>query len=381
MSPKFSMDNLHDSLLTEIFHRIPCIKTLVRCTSVSHCWFNLISDPFFINRQLLHQQRPKPSTLMVNFHGPISKDPIFQSPGFKLTYLPRRFVRILSSCNDLLLCYSITLRRVYYICNPLTLKCRTLPPAPKKHDDYDRGIKVGLLSNYQVFGNENQWKHRVVRIHDKGCDLVADVFSFEMGDWTETFVLGPYYKLYGNSVAYNGVLHWLAEPSAIIAYDFDAKEQCRLVSCPITTTMVECPFCSQCLGVCSGILRILELVAFQDSNDDSLTVWELEDYPNGNWNVEHRICFKELVPAGNSQVQIQGRDNVGKHQRRLKALGIHPTDRDVVFFQIDGYVVSCNLETRELKIEATTDQRFPISAFPVELQWWPTPIPALPQRV
>ncbi|XP_022724599.1 uncharacterized protein LOC111281206 [Durio zibethinus] len=197
-----------------------------------------------------------------------------------------------------------------------------------------------------------------------------------MGDWSETFVLGPYYELYENSVAYNGALHWLAEPSAIIAYDFDDKVRYRLVSCPITRTMVEYPLCSQCLGVCCGVLRILELAAFPDSDGDSLTLWELEDYPDGNWNVECRIRYKELVAAGDPRVQIEER---GKHQGRLRALGIHPTDRDVVFLQTYEHVVSCNLETRELKTEATTNHLVHMpAAFPVDLQWWPTPIPTLP---
>ncbi|XVE88683.1 hypothetical protein DITRI_Ditri19aG0088500 [Diplodiscus trichospermus] len=99
--------------------------------------------------------------------------------------------------------------------------------------------------------------------------------------------------------------------------------------------------------------------------------------------MERRICFKELVCVGNSEVEIQmGRVNAGRHQRCLKAIRIQPSDREIVFLKIDGNVVSCNLETRELKIDATIhDQLLAILAFPVELQWWPTPIPALPRRV
>ncbi|XVE51912.1 hypothetical protein DITRI_Ditri02bG0078400 [Diplodiscus trichospermus] len=377
-SSKSSMDNLPEPLLRENFHRIPCIKSLVRCKSVSHHWYNIISNPFFINHKLLHQQGPKPFTLLLNSLGLTSKDLIFQSPGFKLFFLPRRFVRILSSCNDLILCYSLTARRVFYICNPMTLQYLALTPYPENDCLKNEGVKFGILTIYE--GIENQWKHRLVRIHCECRDLVAETFSFAMGGWTETVVLGPSYNLFGNSVAYNGFLHWLAEPSAIIIYDFDNMKQYRFISSPIRITMVQYPFCSQCLGVCCGVLRILELTSFQVSDDVTLTVWELEDYPNGNWNVEYRICLHELVPAGgNSQVQIQGRDRAGKHQRRLKALGVHANNRDVVFLQIDVYVASCNLETKELKVESTADQLLSIQAFQVELPWWPTPIPTLPQ--
>ncbi|XVF27002.1 hypothetical protein REPUB_Repub14bG0069200 [Reevesia pubescens] len=95
-----------------------------------------------------------------------------------------------------------------------------------------------------------------------------------MENWSKPFVLSPYCKLFSNSLAFNG---------CCIGWQMNLL---RLL--PMTLT-----------------IWIFGLMTLLDSHDDSLTIWELEDYPNENWHVKQKIFFlKELIPSeGVSQVR------------------------------------------------------------------------------
>ncbi|KAK6121896.1 hypothetical protein DH2020_044357 [Rehmannia glutinosa] len=148
-----------DDLLKEILLRLP-IKSLIRFKLVSKQWHSLITNPRFCRNP------------------PLRKLKFFKDP---------KGIRIVHSCNGLLLCSSFQARdnnRTYYVYNPTTNKFSALPkPA------VGGGISAKIDGMSLAFDPTKSPYYKVVCVQRLGLHMVGgnlyqfEVYSSETGSW------------------------------------------------------------------------------------------------------------------------------------------------------------------------------------------------------
>ncbi|OMO73791.1 JAB1/Mov34/MPN/PAD-1 [Corchorus olitorius] len=335
--------------------------------SVSRRWLKILNDPDFISRWLYRHKSYNRTRLgfMVSGYGPISQEPIFQSHGFRLDFLPPsiRSLEILASSNDLLLCRRRFAEiEVYYVCNPLTQQYVNLPFAP--NNNYIMGgLKFGLLSDYcysesdqdQAIHNHQHWRHKVVRVHSNRRYWFADVFCFRTGQWRQSVMRIDDRKYCIADIkdvpSCNGVLILISINYGVIAYDTYTMKQCHLKGKADSDLAYDVPILGRsmpkttdkdkCEGICCGIFR--------------------------------RVYHTSSHPP-----KLKVKDKNAQDYKSARYL--HPSDRDVVFLKTREDVFSCSLNTKELKLVGKAPAGCqPNQSFPIELPWCPTPIPTLAQ--
>lgn len=217
-----------EDLLTLILLRVP-YKQLLYFKSVSKQWRSLITAPHFT--RLLRDSIPpiRASGLFIQcpvYSSTSSPDKVYfvsldnsntQSPFRTRAFAHDPFnpekIRVLQSCNGLLLCSTALNRpnelRKYYVCNPST-----------NH----------LETHYEHPGGRGQWVHYVGLAFDPSksihykliafeftsgspCAGNFHMYSSETGTWKtsfESFNLPPKVDFSGG-VYWNGCIHWLSE--------------------------------------------------------------------------------------------------------------------------------------------------------------------------
>uniref|UniRef100_A0A5B6ZJ93 F-box associated domain-containing protein n=1 Tax=Davidia involucrata TaxID=16924 RepID=A0A5B6ZJ93_DAVIN len=196
------------------------------------------------------------------------------------------------------------------------------------------GCRGGLMVN-SYSSLHGIWKSRV---HDYDHDDIAP--------W-----LGNEYMLSGPSTFHNGALHWLLEPSGVIAYDLrsetfsfwltnipgDMEHVNKFGFCKCTTDLVLRarnfqPKNSWCN--CRYVGESRDRLIYARVTDHSvLSLWILIDYSGGAWSNSHRIFFGcKLGPS-------------------LYNGGVLAFDRkaDVVFLKVKGEILSYNYTSKKLK--------------------------------
>ena len=127
----------NNDLISEILLRLPP-KPLLRFRSVSKAWYSLISSPWFHHRHTHLSSNPQISGVFLRkspadlqFLSLTSENPS-PSPFKFLNFIQDPSgIKILQSCNGLLLCSSfskIGVARNYYVYNPTTQRFSTVPP-------------------------------------------------------------------------------------------------------------------------------------------------------------------------------------------------------------------------------------------------------------
>ncbi|KAJ4822075.1 hypothetical protein Tsubulata_039630, partial [Turnera subulata] len=202
---KSSINDLDDSLLTEILQRLPTTREAHACKLVSKQWYSLISSTHFASRFVDYHGKhfsmePKPFASIFNcwkdmgetkfdlVHHIAFEDRFFKSSGFDLSFLPcsraghPEDTLVFASYQDLFLCCSLRFdHRVYYVCNPLTLQWVALPPFPEKYKVF---ATIGLLCGGSSF--------RVMRIPDDQSyskSFTVELFCSEINEWRKEVVV------------------------------------------------------------------------------------------------------------------------------------------------------------------------------------------------
>ncbi|GJU42425.1 ribonuclease H-like domain-containing protein [Tanacetum coccineum] len=235
----------NDEVLTEILIRLPilCIHLF---TIVSKEWLRILKTPDFTRN---HSQITKVDPhigLFVNHIKSlfecdfVSLDLRLQS---KKSALDSSFtlgstkeadnVKILQSCNDLLLCSGSGRPVFYYVYNPSTNQYRKLshPDFSLDNSPYYRSAKLRM-----AFDPTKSQHYKLVDAGRTSCCIDIQIYSSEIGNWSLCKDRFNYFSFnhFDSAIYYNDALHWLeTENRHLLHYRLNIEDHEH----PILTTI------------------------------------------------------------------------------------------------------------------------------------------------
>ncbi|XP_074277133.1 uncharacterized protein LOC141600783 [Silene latifolia] len=375
-------DSLPKELIWEILSKLPCIKSVVMCKSVSKSCFSVISSPRFIGNFITKHvygtnpdvTNPKHSALVIRpkLLCPSKGQLLYpkdKESGFSNCFLPDLFSRMVSSpefpvkviatSNDLILCVRDD-RKAYddsmYICNPQTIKGITLPRPPRY---YKRSFKGFASVPCSTKEGKQVIEYTVIVVNcgdDDGYvkneyQLEAQVFSSRIGNWKEVSLMLPKpFKAFFSSCGslfHHGMLYFYDDENGMIAFSpIISKEKekgdderlsivCQSIDWPLD--FVADHKSSVTVGLCQERLRLTQ------KRGMSVNIWDLKDNDNSKWEVRDKIDLRGLASHDSS---IQFINNFHTH---FVLLGFNPFDDDILYVCVDkNRIVSCDLKKRQL---------------------------------
>ncbi|XP_050375362.1 F-box protein At5g07610-like [Argentina anserina] len=221
-SPAETIAN-HDDLLSQILLRLEA-KSLIRYQCVSKHWLSLISSPKFRERHTLRNPSPPLSAFFflstakrltfVSLSGGSTSCPLDSVPELA-------GVKILQSCNGLLLCCSgggERSRRGFYVVNPTTSQFSKLPSPPYGYQ-FDDSVGVAIAFDPCRTGNVN---YKVVAVWEIGPNSVGiGIYASETRSWSlglsaVEFMQGQFELDFSRGVYCNGAMHWLTHKDELL---------------------------------------------------------------------------------------------------------------------------------------------------------------------
>ncbi|VAH10666.1 unnamed protein product [Triticum turgidum subsp. durum] len=203
----------------------------------------------------------------------------------------------------------------YVVCNPATQEWTSLPPI--KLGDLAHGHLYRFSRRKYFLGFDPAVPSRFVvfvSLIPKYVGLSMTMFcSSETGGWTAMQGQRHYLRTHRFGAFLNGTMHWYTRLS-IVTVDMKGNA-CMEIKMPpaIMKNDSAVPFVGQSQG---------RLYASSIDNQDGcqLTVWILENYATGQWNLKCTVSCLELI----------GRDSL-KEGECYRTFAIHP-DCDLIFF-------------------------------------------------
>ncbi|XP_023759630.1 F-box protein At3g26010 isoform X2 [Lactuca sativa] len=403
-------DKLTDELLIEILIRLPQKQANI-CKCVSIRFRSLISRSYFIRRYVNYHQNNNcfglyyQSQLLFPKIRPseIQKDiafgfPMFESPGFSLSFIKKEILQFLASNNGLVLC-SAPLRNpiVYFVCNPLTKQWIPLPPPPTNI----KTVYIGFICNprYSCNDDDERGSFKVVRIEVVNCNshwdlsdtLKLEIFCSVLGRWREEYFMSNSTHDHGffcgwdswcpSAVVCDGLLYWNSvSNSGIFCYD-PYNGECRTIKLPheIRNQVRHFRYISGncCLGEYADRLRYF----YFSRRSWNYRVWELKNGGGCEWLLLHEVELDEMKC---------GDKNIDKNKMGL--LSPHPLNQDILFFwcpaELPSFtirIVEYDMEKKLLTLPCLLRDARVISFFfplfsPFVLPCWPTAVPPIQQH-
>ncbi|XP_061992132.1 F-box protein At5g07610-like [Rosa rugosa] len=211
----------HDDLLSQILVRLEA-KSLIRYKSVSKHWLSLISSPKFRERHTLRNPNPTVSAFFflstnqrLSFISLSDDETRCGSHSNPLDSVPElRGIKILQSCNGLLLCCSggeETTRRAYYVVNPTASQFSRLP-SPPYACQFDDSLGIALAFDPYRTGNVH---YKVVSVWMTSRNTIGiGIYASETRSWSlglsqVDFRQCQFEVDFGRGVYCNGAIHWL----------------------------------------------------------------------------------------------------------------------------------------------------------------------------
>lgn len=230
-SPAEAVANL-DDLLKQILVRVEA-ESLVRYKCVSKHWLSLISDPKFRDDHTLQNPNPQVSAF---FFRSTKKDLSFislhnnENPSGSrskpLDFIPQpRHIKILQSCNGLLLCCSgekQTTPRRYFIVNPTTSQFSTLPSPQYAGYRFDDILGIAL-----AFDPSKTLHYKVVAVWTTSRYTIGiAIYSSETRSWSPglnevDLIQGQFEVDFSHGVYCNGSIHWLNHKDELFYHNID----------------------------------------------------------------------------------------------------------------------------------------------------------------
>ncbi|KAD7117651.1 hypothetical protein E3N88_04919 [Mikania micrantha] len=201
----------NDDLLTQILLRLP-VTSILRFKSVSKQWrwllshqcFTLAYDSLSISPGLFVRN------IYVPFDGQNQSTPPFRTLDF---YPDINGIRIIQSCNGLLLCCSdggYERSRKYYVFNPTTKQFAVIPSVPG-----GQNVRKSIGFMGLAFHQTDCPHYKIVCIHGPNTSSIDSLFRIQIyssitGKWkiSNNHIYAPSHAVFRNAVYWNGAIHW-----------------------------------------------------------------------------------------------------------------------------------------------------------------------------
>ncbi|KAG9457765.1 hypothetical protein H6P81_002273 [Aristolochia fimbriata] len=292
-----------DDVLIQILSRLPA-KSILRCRAVCKHWRELTSSKYFI--QLFNEISSNDQMILVetvilvdSTSSFVCIDKSSSISEFSLSFLNDR-VKVRASCNGLLCCSSIPNRGVYYVCNPITRKFRTLyrateRPVSRFHPDAEATL-VGLA----VYPDYGRFKVVLADFYRPfGCrpfdSLLCHVFDSEASSWRRfyTTLNDEFTHMNKNQVVFaNDSLHWLTKWSRyVLVLDLDNEAWSKI---RLPHEIVNVLDTKIYLLELEGSLSVVQILK------NYMITWILNSYVKEEWVVKDTVslsCIEILVPT------------------------------------------------------------------------------------
>ncbi|XP_076941737.1 F-box protein At5g07610-like [Bidens hawaiensis] len=287
----------NDDLLIKILHRLP-VTSILRFKSVSKHWLWLLSHKRFT---LLHDNISKSPGLFVrNMYIPFDVENRDPPPFHSLDFcFDPCGIRILQSCNGLLLCCSDRgnqRTRRYYVFNPTTKQFALIPSVPGGRN-VRRTIRFMGLAYHQT----NCVHYKVVCIRNaevNGELFQIQIYSSDTGKWkicSESFS-DNYYTYFSYGVFWNGAMHWAPASRSHLYFKIE-DEKLQMLPLPVQVESSGGYYngaIPMYFGESRGHLHLVDKVSRE--NRLHLNVYEMFNDHSG-WFVKFQVQLDELPSA------------------------------------------------------------------------------------
>ncbi|XP_022718768.1 F-box protein At5g07610-like [Durio zibethinus] len=280
----------NQDLLTIILLRLPT-KSLIKFKCVSRQWLSIISDPDFCLSHTRHHHSNgslSPTALLLKgdcFTPPsefsivplkhYSKVPFFH-------YIHDSDVRIVQSCNGLLLCESY--RQSYLICNPTTKSFRRLYCPSNSYHNFLSKFCVNL-----AFDPLSSPDYKIICVWEsyrEPSKFNLDLYSSKIGSWDLSIITfevdeDEFIEL-KDGVFCNGRIHWCGYGSESLY--FDVENECLETMPMALPTRMDADEECRYFGESRGVLYLA--VTYSMAVCLELDVFEMaRDYSQWNWKI------------------------------------------------------------------------------------------------
>ncbi|XP_028759590.1 F-box protein At5g07610-like [Neltuma alba] len=298
----------NENLLIEILIRVPA-KALIRFKCVSKGWLSLISHPAFCRRHTLHHPTSKVSGIFLRCT-PRGSQSDFQflsltsncsvSPLNSLHFSPDLSgIRILQSCNGLLLCSSLgkfgTPRR-YSVYNPTTKQFLVLPLSyqPVQQSIAIFGVNLAFDPTRSPY-----YTVVCVRAMVESCyfyQIMIYSSESETGNWrlSGSPFNAPYDMAFGDGVYWNGAIHWTSPKGSSLYFDLTQE-------CLRTMPNLLHSGGSYCLAAACGHLNLIQTGGPRSAQ---IQVSQMErDY--SEWSLKYQVDLAEHERALPGMIRVR----------------------------------------------------------------------------
>lgn len=288
----------NEDLLSEILLRLPP-KPLLRFQSVSKYWFSLISSSRFHHRHTILSSNPQISGIFlrkspaeVQFLSLTSKYPSL-SPFKSLNFVQDPAgIKILQSCNGLLLCSSICkigVTRNYFVYNPTSQMFSTVPPILGDASVAVFGVNLAFEPSKSPHYNLICVRSSVESIYQHQIEI----YSSETRSWSihGSPFIAPYDMVFDSGVYWNRSIHWISPRGNSLRFDFTSGNINSMPPVPILERWNTRRF--RYFGESKGYLHLIEIYGTRETQ---FKILEMEkDY--SRWIVRYQVDLGGLVSA------------------------------------------------------------------------------------
>ncbi|KAJ0935101.1 putative F-box domain-containing protein [Helianthus annuus] len=286
-----------DDLLTEILLRLP-VTSILRFKSVSKHWRLLLIHRHFTRRYDIDNHSKSPGLFGCNTYVPYDVDnpstPPFSNLG---SYFDRPRVKIVQSCNGLLLCSTHGPKGSkaaprYYVFNPTTKQLALIPPI---HESLKvrKTIRFMGLAYHQT--DCVHYKVVCIRSLEPDRDLFQiQIYSSDTREWKisiETFSASSH--VFQQGVYWNGAVYWVTKYHKYLYFKLDV-EKLQMMPLPMRFG-VRLHVIATYFGESRGRLH---LIAYRNHLDYRLRLNVYEMFSgHSSWFVRYQVDLNAL-PAG-----------------------------------------------------------------------------------
>ncbi|CAL5376494.1 unnamed protein product [Camellia sinensis] len=324
-------------LLSEILLRLPP-KSLLRFMSVSKNWLDLISDSQFGSKHARRNRNRTVSGLFFYHHYWSRNEQVKSVSLLGQSSLPTpyfiecRRVRIVSSCNGLILCdidCFIHNRKTtcYVVCNLTTQEFTRLP----EHGDTQPPA-------YLAFDPSQSPHYKVVLYNYTPPSYQLDIYSSESKYWRHITVDAlPVKRLEG--VFWNGAIHWLSNDHHI-RFNVGSEELIRIPN-PIAPKILPVDK-ARYFGECDGHLILIQM-RLRSAMGFRILQMERDSFC---WIVKCRVNLRPLISVF---PEINNTSKDYKFHVLCAAKGVNKNELGLVLATA-GKVIYYNLKCKTLKV-------------------------------